>query len=512
MVVIDTLVSFIPVIDQIADVRDVVAHLYWMTEGGEGGKPLRWVGLGFSLIGAIPEIGTAIKGASKLVIKGGKEALSHADEILGLTRQLLPDGGDLRRALAWVHENWARWTAAGRALWTRVLAQVRDGLQRIPGALLSAKDRLLTALADIERRSGEALTRAFDDILTAVDDGFRRLMHAMGIDPDALAHAAGPRPVLAGAGAGGPPAPPNAIAMSGGAPGGGGGGGRRPKTPAPAPGTVGLPPGVKGGSLRTKGLAVVNALPAEQRLLADRALKAMTPEDAGALLTELGRSNNPAALLEGLRRKEAELLEEAAEEATDVAASTADEVAEEFATTAPGRLEAGADTGQVVGKPPGPVNQEPGIQGDIGEARHQAEIAARGARRISDIVDPETLRDATDALLSGRISLSEFVARLPREGATQFKLPTADGAHRIIDHVFADGATVVFRESKNYQDVFELTDKTLAQLTRDLAFLRRFGDLRIEWRISARSLGGPTRAELDALVQDFPGLFTYVLD
>jgi hypothetical protein len=169
-------------------------------------------------------------------------------------------------------------------------------------------------------------------------------------------------------------------------------------------------------------------------------------------------------------------------------------------------------TGAVISRIPRPVNLEPGISGAIGEARHQAEVVAGGVKNLTEILSPEALQDAMKALLSRRITLTDFVALLPKQGAAQFKLPTVFGRHRIIDHVFQDGTKVVFRESKNYEDVFGLTEKTMTQLMADLGYLKTFGEVRIEWRISSKTLDAATAAELDDVVADFPGLFSYVLD
>jgi hypothetical protein len=72
---VDLILSVIPGIDQIADGRDIIAHLYYMIAQGQYRDPMRWLGLALSLIGLIATIGSVIKSASKVLLKGAKEVL-----------------------------------------------------------------------------------------------------------------------------------------------------------------------------------------------------------------------------------------------------------------------------------------------------------------------------------------------------------------------------------------------------------------------------------------------------
>jgi hypothetical protein len=194
-----------------------------------------------------------------------------------------------------------------------------------------------------------------------------------------------------------------------------------------------------------------------------------------------------------------------------------------MATSTPSAGEQQAEVSDltVIDKPPGPVNLEPKIKGDIGEVMHQAEKVQGAVRPISKVLSPQALQDASEALIQRRISLKDFVALLPKEGAGQLRLPTTLGGYRIIDHVylegekvvFLEGEKVVFRESKNYAGhIFSLTDKTLLQLDKDLGYLAAFkGELRIEWRITADGLDAETAKKLDDLVRKHKEEFSYVV-
>ncbi|TCK22863.1 hypothetical protein [Pseudonocardia endophytica] len=220
MILIDTAVSLIPGVDQVADVRDVAAHLHYMINNGEYRKPMRWVGLSFSLVGAVPEVGTVVKGISKLAIRQGRR---RAGELVELARRVLPGGDDLGRLLAWWSAHWSSWVAYGQVLWAKVLGQVRTTLERIPQLAGRWKTRLLGELAEIERRSVDALNGAFSDLYAKADEMVRQFLGVFGVDAEKVAEGLGMRPALATSGAGGtaavrradPAAPRTTMMMSG---------------------------------------------------------------------------------------------------------------------------------------------------------------------------------------------------------------------------------------------------------------------------------------------------------
>lgn len=72
MTAVDTGVSIIPGLDQVADVRDITAHIYYLNHGDS--NPERWLGVGFTLIGLIPTFGSVIKAASKLLLRSPRGA------------------------------------------------------------------------------------------------------------------------------------------------------------------------------------------------------------------------------------------------------------------------------------------------------------------------------------------------------------------------------------------------------------------------------------------------------
>lgn len=86
-IVVGTVISMIPFIDQAADIRDLVANLINIRK--EPRDVWRWVLLIITLIGLIPSLGSALKGVFRLVIKFAKQggdAGKALESILALLR------------------------------------------------------------------------------------------------------------------------------------------------------------------------------------------------------------------------------------------------------------------------------------------------------------------------------------------------------------------------------------------------------------------------------------------
>ena len=86
-IVVGTVISMIPFVDQAADIRDFFANLINIRE--EPRDVWRWVMLIVTLIGVIPVLGSALKGVFKLVLKFAKQdgdAGKAIESILALLR------------------------------------------------------------------------------------------------------------------------------------------------------------------------------------------------------------------------------------------------------------------------------------------------------------------------------------------------------------------------------------------------------------------------------------------
>ncbi len=162
-IIIDGIISLIPILDQIADGRDIAAHIYFMTTKGEYNKIERWIGLAFSLIGCVPELGTVIKSASKFLFRGTAKVLPHLKELLQLIGKILPNG-TINSFSSFLSQNWHKYVQQGITKWQEILNQLYRTVNLIPGILLQKKNQVLNKLKEIQGLSGTMLKSAFDKI------------------------------------------------------------------------------------------------------------------------------------------------------------------------------------------------------------------------------------------------------------------------------------------------------------------------------------------------------------
>ncbi|WP_413457885.1 hypothetical protein [Herbaspirillum huttiense] len=87
-IIVGTAISMIPVLDQIADIRDLIANLLHIRKDPD--DTWRWVALVITLIGLVPVLGSLLKGIFKIVFRfvktGGTEAGKAIEAILALLR------------------------------------------------------------------------------------------------------------------------------------------------------------------------------------------------------------------------------------------------------------------------------------------------------------------------------------------------------------------------------------------------------------------------------------------
>ncbi|REL26564.1 hypothetical protein DXX93_08205 [Thalassotalea euphylliae] len=77
-VVVGSIISMIPVIDQIMDCRDVCANVMVLTDDDKANDTNGWIALTLTGIGFIPVIGSAVKGVGKVIVKNADSAMSVA--------------------------------------------------------------------------------------------------------------------------------------------------------------------------------------------------------------------------------------------------------------------------------------------------------------------------------------------------------------------------------------------------------------------------------------------------
>ena len=77
-IVVGSIISMIPVIDQIMDCRDVCANVMVLTDDDKANDTNGWIALTLTGIGFIPVLGSAVKGVGKVIVKNAEGAISLA--------------------------------------------------------------------------------------------------------------------------------------------------------------------------------------------------------------------------------------------------------------------------------------------------------------------------------------------------------------------------------------------------------------------------------------------------
>ena len=81
-IVVGALITAIPFVDQLADIRDIIANLRKVHDKPD--DKWAWIALVITLIGLIPVVGSLLKGVFKILAKGIKKGAQYADETLNL--------------------------------------------------------------------------------------------------------------------------------------------------------------------------------------------------------------------------------------------------------------------------------------------------------------------------------------------------------------------------------------------------------------------------------------------
>jgi hypothetical protein len=152
-----TVVTLIPVVDQVGDVRDIVANLHRLTFRGQYNEFSPWFSLVVTLLGCIPEIGSIVKGIVKeiwLAIKTGakKLPLKRLIELLNFVGE-----GNVVRFL--------------REFLSKLHGHGQDAAKKIAMLL----DALKTKLEDLRKVSFSKAEKMLDEVLENINKAFKVL-------------------------------------------------------------------------------------------------------------------------------------------------------------------------------------------------------------------------------------------------------------------------------------------------------------------------------------------------
>lgn len=149
-----TVITLIPIVDQAGDVRDIVAALKKLIYEKRYDDKWVWFDLVITIIGCVPEIGTAIKGVAKAIVKKGLKGLKLAEVLKRLN-----------------------WLGKGNAVqWLKKLSEElpqhgKNAAKKIEEILVN----LTTKLQKIKRFVTEKVVKQIDEMLDSIKEVQKRI-------------------------------------------------------------------------------------------------------------------------------------------------------------------------------------------------------------------------------------------------------------------------------------------------------------------------------------------------
>lgn len=198
--IVSSIITAIPIVDQIADVRDVIANLHMLSEDPE--DTWKWIALCITLIGLIPILGSLLKGVFKILVRSIREGSRHADEALEMILALVRGAGKgdpvrwlkslpmdqftrdivrhfseittkIRLAISDVRHNWlAKWVMGDKI---KRLQLVEDQIKKLQDM---GEQRIPEAMRFLTRELNELLARAKPARLDGAADTANTLVHS----------------------------------------------------------------------------------------------------------------------------------------------------------------------------------------------------------------------------------------------------------------------------------------------------------------------------------------------
>lgn len=190
-IVFDTVLTLFPYLDQMGDVRDIVAVLIRMSEPGENSEFFNWVTLATCVIGAIPTIGSALRGGYRIFLRDyiksgsllGDSAQATIEQMLNAMRAL--GIGDPRPLLK----------TSAKELGDKAVAAYRKLVERLETVLkfivanasatsreFAQRLRKMVPLPHAEQRIRAAVRWLHDQTLSVLDEGLEKRVGTTGFN------------------------------------------------------------------------------------------------------------------------------------------------------------------------------------------------------------------------------------------------------------------------------------------------------------------------------------------
>ncbi|MEZ7208027.1 hypothetical protein NO992_19840, partial [Pseudoalteromonas sp. DY56-GL79] len=167
-IVVGTLISMIPIIDQVMDLRDITANVMLLTDDDEANDTDAWLAFTLTGIGLVPVVGSAVKGVGKVILKNTGESLSAA---LAVLRKL--GKGDPVKYLRNIN-----WQDLGKQSATEVkniVKGLRDSLDDI-----STSWHYDLLLPDAAIEGMQATVKRLDDVTPKIDQHMQQAAQEIG--------------------------------------------------------------------------------------------------------------------------------------------------------------------------------------------------------------------------------------------------------------------------------------------------------------------------------------------
>jgi hypothetical protein len=183
-------IRMVPGLDQVLDVSDLSAVIYYMSMDDEYfDDPMSWLNLGLTLFGVIPELGSFVRGVGKALVTGVRRTLASSvgrsgyrgiARIYNALQRRFPDiVEDAIDLLGRIGRHWDEWVAVALRNWSEALGTARGFFGRLSDSLVEGIDRIRQATP---RRLSEGFARLrelFTGFLSFASDTARRGMEAV---------------------------------------------------------------------------------------------------------------------------------------------------------------------------------------------------------------------------------------------------------------------------------------------------------------------------------------------
>ena len=167
-IVVGTLISMIPIIDQVMDLRDITANVMLLTDDDEANDTDAWLAFTLTGIGLVPVVGSAVKGVGKVILKNTGGSLSAA---LAVLRKL--GKGDPVKYLRDIN-----WQDLGKQSATEVKNIVKGLRDSLDDMSTSWHYDLLLPDAAIEGM--QATVKRLDDVTPKIDQHMQQAAQEIG--------------------------------------------------------------------------------------------------------------------------------------------------------------------------------------------------------------------------------------------------------------------------------------------------------------------------------------------